>query len=153
MAQRKTIIKFVAGIIIFSVLFMFFMFVKDIVANEYNLFLFEKEIDKHEHPRDSQLIERISLIGNFAPASNRCDFVVAEIRESELPINDIHNFYALRGDALTIVSNDQHDMENFKKQYGELYERVFDIAKDNLNAYLVIATDVHYKRNNDIRCH
>ena len=149
MAYRK-IIRFAIGIVALIALL---PFTRDVIVNEYHLFLLKREMTQYKHPIDSRLVKRISTVGNFAPNSNRCDFVVMEIRTSKSSLEDIINFYNSNDNISIIFPVDENDMENFKNQYLELYERILDAMKDKTNSYFVIANNIDYQPNSDIRCH
>jgi len=149
MAYRK-IIRFAIGIVALIALL---PFTRDVIVNEYHLFLLKREMTQYKHPIDSRLVKIISTVGNFAPNSNRCDFVVMEIRTSKSSLEDIINFYNSNDNISIIFPVDENDMENFKNQYLELYERILDAMKDKTNSYFVIANNIDYQPNSDIRCH
>ena len=149
MAYRK-IIRFAIGIVALIALL---PFTRDVIVNEYHLFLLKREMTQYKHPIDSRLVKIISTVGNFAPNSNRCDFVVMEIRTSKSSSEDIINFYNSNDNISIIFPVDENDMENFKNQYLELYERILDAMKDKTNSYFVIANNIDYQPNSDIRCH
>ena len=149
MAYRK-IIRFAIGIVALIALL---PFTRDVIVNEYHLFLLKREMTQYKHPIDSRLVKIISTVGNFAPNSNRCDFVVMEIRTSKSSLEDIINFYNSNDNISIIFPADENDMENFKNQYLELYERILDAMKDKTNSYFVIANNIDYQPNSDIRCH
>ena len=149
MAYRK-IIRFAIGIVALIALL---PFTRDVIVNEYHLFLLKREMTQYKHPIDSRLVKIISTVGNFAPNSNRCDFVVMEIRTSKSSSEDIINFYNSNDNISIIFPADENDMENFKNQYLELYERILDAMKDKTNSYFVIANNIDYQPNSDIRCH
>ena len=149
MAYRK-IIRFAIGIVALIALL---PFTRDVIVNEYHLFLLKREMTQYKHPIDSRLVKRISTVGNFAPISNRCDFVVMEIRTSKSSSEDIINFYNSNDNISIIFPADENDMENFKNQYLELYERILDAMKDKTNSYFVIVNNINYQPNSDIRCH
>src|SRR3989344_8081376 len=149
MAYRK-IIRFAIGIVALIALL---PFTRDVIVNEYHLFLLKREMTQYKHPIDSRLVKIISTVCNFAPISNRCDFVVMEIRTSKSSSEDIINFYNSNDNISIIFPVDENDMENFKNQYLELYERILDAMKDKTNSYFVIANNIDYQPNSDIRCH
>jgi len=150
MAYRKTIIKFAIGIMALIALL---PFTRDVIVNEYHLFLLKREVAQYKHPLDSRLVKKISAVGNFAPTSNRCDFVVMEIRTSKSSLEYIINFYNSNDNISIIFPADENGMENFKNQYLELYEQILNVIKHRNDSYFVIVNNINYQPNSDIRCH
>src|SRR3989344_3740019 len=149
MAYRKTIIKFAIGIMALIALL---PFTRDVIVNEYHLFLLKREVAQYKHPLDSRLVKKISAVGNFAPTSNRCDFVVMEIRTSKSSLEYIINFYNSNDNISIIFPADENGMENFKNQYLELYEQILNVIKHRNDSYFVIVNNINYQPNSDIRC-
>jgi len=128
-------------------------FTRDVIVNEYHLFLLKREVAQYKHPLDSRLVKKISAVGNFAPTSNRCDFVVMEIRTSKSSLEYIINFYNSNDNISIIFPADENGMENFKNQYLELYEQILNVIKHRNDSYFVIVNNINYQPNSDIRCH
>src|SRR3989338_6421069 len=82
-----------------------FPFGPDIVYNSTRIVALKEYMKGYQHPTDSQLKSRIAMVGNFAPASNQCGFIVAEVRETKLSSREIRDFYG------SILTNPSFDKE------------------------------------------
>lgn len=163
LSKRKIIAALIGGCILLLILFL--PFASSAVHNEIRLKFLEKRTEEYSHPPDSQVLQRVALTGNFAPASNQCGFIVAETRATRLKPDDIHLFYA------SILANasydkgppyhevriynltDKNDVENIELLYPDVYERITDITMTDDHSYLLLTAETGYPPNYDPRCH
>ena len=159
----KTIVFIFFAGCVFFILLIIFIFASSIVYNEIRLAFFTEETRKYAHPQDSKRIQRISFVGNFAPASNQCGFIIAEVHSTTLKPNDIRAFYK---PILTFASNgnppyhevtlfmlsDKKDAKSLEQWYAELYEKIAQKEKGD-NVYLLLTAETGYPPNYDFRCH
>lgn len=162
---KKESITVPAGVSLLLMILLIFPFARDVIYNEIFLASFEKQIKQYSHPPDSKLIQKISLIGNFAPASNQCGFIVAQVRTTLLKPDDIHTFYApilttssydkdppYHAVSLYILGNEK-EVEDIMWFYPEVYELITQKATKDTHAYLLITSETGYPPNYDLRCH
>lgn len=140
-------------------------FAIDAMHNEIRLMLLRERVKKYTHPLDSQLLQRISLSGNFARASNQCGFIVAEARVTALSPHNIRKFYASiladpsydKGPPYHEVHlyrlTDKEDVENIKLTYPDMYEHMLHSATTDAHSYLLLTAETGYPPNYDLRCH
>jgi len=146
-----------------ALLVLFFPFARDVAINELHLASLERKTGKYVHPYDSHFAQKISLVGNFASASNQCGFIVAEVRISASVPDDTRAFYApvlstsaigrnsSYGDVSLVMFADKNVIEELRKHYPELYG-VLGAVKNNPHAYIIITADIG-PPNYDPRCH
>lgn len=137
----------------------------DTIHNEIRLTLFKEHIKQYAHPVDSQLLERISISGNFGRASNQCGFIVAEVHTAKLKPATIHTFYmpilidiSFEGKypykEITLYAlSDKKNIENIERYYPDVYERITYAAMTDPEAYILIFAETGYPPNFDPRCH
>lgn len=138
---------------------------RDLIYNEIRLTSLKEQTEKYSHPPDSQLIQRLSLIGNFASASNQCGFIIADVLTTKFEPNQLKAFYK---PILTTLSYDntppyhevnlyilteEKDIESLKQFYSEVYELITYKAMNNIHTYLLMTSDTGYPPNYDLRCH
>ena len=162
---KRESINVPVGLSILLVLLLILPFAYSIVYNEIHLKLLEKRTERYSHPPDSQLMEKVSLIGNFAPASNQCGFIAAEVRTTMLKPDDIRAFYAPILTTLSYDGNppyhnvtlfilmDEKDTKDFELFYPDVYERITYRVMDDTSVYLLLTSETGYPPNYDIRCH
>lgn len=133
--------------------------------NAIRLLSLEERTKAYKHLSDSQLVQKISMVGNFAPASNQCGFIVAQLRTTTLPFEEVYNFYTPiltntsyeKGPPYHEVNlfalTDGKDVEELNRSYSDLYERIVQSGRNNKNSYLLITSERGYPPNYDPRCH
>ena len=161
--KRKISPVLISGYVLLVLLL--FPFARDVVYNESLIASLEERTKKYSHPLDSQLLQRFSIIGNFAPASNQCGFIVAEVRTTMLEPNNIYRFYAPiltapfssgnppYHEVILYNLSDEKGVENITRLYPEVYERIIYRALNDTHVYLLITAETGYQPNNDPRCH
>lgn len=168
MLSIQLIRKVFTNLIVGCILLIFLItlpFVCSIIYNEVFLVYFKVQTNKYSHPPDSQLLQRVLLIGNFAPASNQCGFIVAEVRITGFKPDDIHKFYTpILTDALNekgppysevnlFILNNKKDLEDIELRYPEVYERIRHSVISDTRAYLLMTAKTGNPPNYDPRCH
>lgn len=151
--------------LLFLTFFLVFSFARDVIHNEIRLIFLELRTKEYPHPPDSQLVQKFSIIGNFALASNQCGFIVAEARSTKLKPDDIDMFYAsILTDAAydkeppyhevkVYILTDKKDVDNIELLYPDVYKHITDITMTNTNPYLLLTAETGYPPNYDLRCH
>lgn len=140
-------------------------FVLSVVDNENTLADLVDETRTYVHLEDSRALRTIALVGNFAGASNSCDFVVADIRKSKLQSEDIRAFYTplLKEvefdegppyhETFLLFFSNPDDRNFLERRNSEVYWHVVDIAKEHENIYVLLSSRAEYPPNFDGRCH
>lgn len=153
------------GLSILLVFLLILLFAYSIAQNQLRLILLEERVKKYSHPPDSQLIQRISIIGNFAPAGNQCGFIVAQLRTTILEPTNLHAFYSPiltnqhtdgnppYHEVSLFILKDNTNVEDMVRLYPEVYERITQSAIKNTSGYILITAETGYPPNYDIRCH
>ena len=152
----------IKSFVVMSVIFIGILllpFVIDVVVNEYKLISFKNEIQLYRHPDHSKLLQDIALVTHTAGASNRCDLVIAEVRESNLSKEQIQNVYNslyqnnnANRDMHLLFLNDVTDAGILQMYFSDIYNKIPIQMQENQDAYLLMAIRTH-PPNNDIRCH
>jgi tRNA uridine 5-carbamoylmethylation protein Kti12 len=138
-------------------------FVHDAISNEIRLISLEKQTKKYSHPHDSYLRQKFSFIGNFAPASNQCDVVVAEIYTTMHKPNEIRRFYSpiliinphnnpSDHEVTLFMLQDEKEVNTMKQWNPELSEKITQKTINDTHAYILL-TEERYPPNYDLRCH
>jgi len=161
----KRIVVAVFIICTLSLFLIVFSFTKDIANNVIRLLSLEERTKAYKHLSDSQLVQKISMVGNFAPASNQCGIIVAQLRTTTLPFKEVYNFYKPiltnvayeKGppyhEVNLFVLTDGKDVDELNRSYSDLYEQIVQSGRKKKNAYLLITAERGYPPNYDPRCH
>ena len=114
-----------------------------------------------EQPPQSQLLRRVTDVGNFASAGNQCDFAAAEVRSTELTKVQLNEFYAKRIDesnkltsmrTFDIFYPDETDSYPYQNPFRDLLEEyAHSLVTGTL--YLAVAIDGPHEAGLDYRCH
>lgn len=163
--SRMSVIRVVGVVLGVFFLILASPFVLSMIENENILADLVDETRTYVHLEDSQSLRTIALVGNFAGASNSCDFVVADIRKSKHQSEDIRAFYTpilkevgfdegppYHGTFLFFFSNPD-DRKLLEQLNSRVYWQVVGIAEEHENIYVLLSSRAEYSPNFDGRCH
>ncbi|MBI4253257.1 hypothetical protein HY623_03740 [Candidatus Uhrbacteria bacterium] len=154
----------IIGGLTLATLLIAFPFARDMAYNEIKLISLKKRMRAYQHPVDSQLVRELSLIGNLAPASNQCGFVVAQVRTTTRAPDDVRAFYApviidssgaeppYQTVSLFMIP-DEESSERIDISYSEISEQIIKEKLVGAGTYLFMISETGYPPNNDPRCH
>lgn len=140
-------------------------FVLSVIKNENTLADLVDETRTYVHIENSSQLGTISLVGNFAGASNSCDFVVADIRKSKHQSEDIRTFYThlLKEvefdegppyhEIFLFIFSNPDDRKFLERRNSQVYWQVVDMAEEHENIYILLSSRAEYPPNFDGRCH
>lgn len=153
--------------VVFGVFFLILAspFVLSVIKNENTLADLVDETRTYVHIENSSQLGTVSLVGNFAGASNSCDFVVADIRKSKHQSEDIRTFYThlLKEvefdegppyhEIFLFIFSNPDDRKFLERRNSEVYWQVVDMAEEHENIYILLSSRAEYPPNFDGRCH
>lgn len=162
---RMRVIRVVSIVFVVFFIILASPFALSVIENENMLANLVDETRAYIHLEDSSPLGTIALVGNFAGASNSCDFVVADIRESKRQSEDIRAFYTPLleevefdegppyHEIFLFIFSNPDDRKFLERRNSEVYWQVVDMAEEHENIYILLSSRAEYPPNFDGRCH